>query len=363
MAKLTPGLRAALKQVNAGAAAMQREAGGDYAVALSASKAGQASLSNVVGRLERNALGTELRLQTGLRASVRSAKASARNTRATQNRAENLYGVSGGNSFRNARAAAGAGKVVAKGAAAAGAGQLSTAKTVMSIANAGVAAQGSAAEYSLNQALMARNAANAAQTASETHDIMMQQAAFDQQKAMAKYQFDLQQKALKDAEKKSHSQQGLQTAVNASWDDAHGLMQAWSTMGAVGPGQVAAAYIQKEGITDPNEQALVVAIARQLGAKVDPASLEHMYDPATGQYNYSDAQLAIDVKAAVNNSLMTLYPHFQPSFAAINGAGDAAITTNALAGTQPMGNPSSSPAIPGAGDAYGGRGPGIPGRL
>lgn len=202
MAKTTPGLQQALKSVRQLGRQMTRENNADYKVALSASAAGQANLAKQTQRLTRG-------LVLGQRQNVLAVKSLAHRARAgvaetaerqqdTVQRYGAALGASVGKSYAEARQSAESSARTTIAASRAAGRQKAIAGTVAGIAAQGVAAQQAAAEYSLNQALMARNAVSAETLAGLTGQLYQTAMEYNQQWEMWKKQ---QNYALKQAKK------------------------------------------------------------------------------------------------------------------------------------------------------------------
>lgn len=161
MAKATPGLKAALKVVNRLGKQMYAESDADYAVALSASNAGQANLAKQTRGLTRDLLLSSTQNRLAVQSLSQRARAGVKQTQAKQAGISNRYGAAMGASaaaqFAPAMATAKAGAEVLKGMSKASAKTAKVGQTVAGIAAAGVRAQKQAAAYSLNQALQQRN--------------------------------------------------------------------------------------------------------------------------------------------------------------------------------------------------------------
>jgi hypothetical protein len=307
--KGTPGLRQALKAINTLGRQMNREAMGDYGIALSASKAGQAGLRAQLGRLEGDALRTVLGSQRALGGLTKAAKRQQRGVRAGQARTVSRYGAALGgsiaNSYGQARASAAAGTKVQKGYAAAGRAQGRTAQTVMGIAEAGASAQGQAAKYALAQALQARNTVDAQTLAQMTSDIYQSQLQFEQQKAMLDYQFELEQKKLEEQEKAGY--EGLQVVANTATEHADSLRTLFNSedISELTPAKIAEQYITDNGISDPNEQQLIMSITAQMYKAGAGPDIE-------GSIDWAGEQGQNIVNSAITNVFKRQYPQFNP---------------------------------------------------
>jgi hypothetical protein len=155
-----PGLNKALKTVNTLGNQMTREADADYAVALSALRAGQQGLAKQTRGLTRDLLAGQLKSTTSLSKLAKAARAEKAVVANKQANTTSKYGAALGQSvsrsYGTATAIAGGTAKVLTGAARAGKATTGVATTVAGIAQAGVAAQASAAKYSMNQALQQR---------------------------------------------------------------------------------------------------------------------------------------------------------------------------------------------------------------
>lgn len=296
------------RTINQTARAFQRNRMGDYGVALSANAAGVANQAAQMGR-------AEAFLQGGIRASNRAlrglgtaARLNQRAQRAEQGRLSSQYGagLSGIAATRlgpaNAQAAATSLNMAAAGAVGKAGKQTADMMTLMGAQE--VAAQGSAAKYQLAQALQQRTIVDN-QTLAQLQGQVMQ---FEQAKALAKYNYDLSQKAIKAQEKAQGP--GLQVAVDALGTDAQNFLAYYrdhqddpemSTPAAAAKAWVAA------NITDPNEAAAATVMVQKLLANV------------AGDRAISDAEIQSILHASVAQTLGQAYPHFNVDYGTVDG--------------------------------------------
>jgi len=160
MAKTTPGLGKALKAVSRLGKQMTREADADYAVGLSALAAGQQGLRRQTQKYTRSLVLGQRQNVLAVQALGERARQGQRDTAARQAGTTSRYGSALGQSvaqsYAGARAASQSAVKTTMAASRAAGKQEKVAGVVAGIAQAGVAAQQAAAEYSLNQALQQR---------------------------------------------------------------------------------------------------------------------------------------------------------------------------------------------------------------
>lgn len=216
-----PGLNKALRVVDTLGKQMTGEANADYAVALSALKAGQAGLSNQTRGLTRDLLAGVLTQNAKLSTLAKRARAEQgvvdKHQQATTNRYGSALGESVASSYKTAAAVAAGTAAVLTGAAKAGKATTRTAETVAGIAQSGVAAQQAAAKYGLSQALQQRSIIDSQTLAGLTGQLYQTALQYNAQMSMYEQQ---RQDALKDAKKAAallEKQQGeaLTAQVNA----------------------------------------------------------------------------------------------------------------------------------------------------
>lgn len=276
-------LKAALKVVNQLGKQMGAEGTADYNVALSALTAGQKNLSKQTRAFTRDMLLSQAQNQAALGSLAQRArsqtKAVTQARMATTSRYGAALGASAAAQYNPAAAvAAGTGNVVT-GQAKQGKGIGRVGETVAGIAKAGVRAQESAAQYSLNQALQQRNIIDSQTLASLTGQMYQTAMQYNMQWDMWKKQ---QQYTQKQAEKAQDGQ--FKQLADTLPDTAPALgVDAWKLMNEAkangeemahfDAGTAAATWAQENGISDPNEIALMAATLAQLKRQGD--------DPAT----------------------------------------------------------------------------------
>lgn len=302
------------KTINQTARAFQRNRMGDYRVALSASAAGSANQAAQLGR-------AEAFLQSGMQASTRAltglskaAKANQRSQRAEQGRLSSQYGsgLSGIASTylkpANAQARATSLDMAAAGAVGKAGGK--TASMMETMGAQEVAAQGNAAKYALAQALQQRTILDN-QTLAGLESQVMQ---FEQQKAMLKYQYDMQAKAAKKADALKFP--GLQVVVNSMTDNAAGVMKFFNDPANADirgdASQLAQAYIAKNNITDPAEAQMVNALVSTM-FKGTTFNADGTVSGALVGGAGNGGVVSADIQSAITQTMGQLYPDFNPT--------------------------------------------------
>ncbi len=295
-----PGLRQALKAVDALGAQMTGEADADYAVALSALRAGQAGLSKQTRGLTRDLLRGQLVQSTSLSKLAKTARAQKNVVQEGVGKTTNRYGSALGQSVAQSYApakaiASGTAKVIT-GAAKAGRKTTGVAETVAGIAQAGVQAQGAAAKYSLNQALQQRAIVDNQTLASLTGQLYQTALQYNMQMAMYEKQ---RADALADARKAEMAETkdtleflGQSTPELGSWLDTYTDTHkegegAVYTDGKLDITKVRDAYMAEMGIDpatlapgsqDATRVDLITAIAREMkgGSDIHTATVDAM---------------------------------------------------------------------------------------
>lgn len=208
MAKTTPGLQAALKAVKALQKSQNREANADYSVALSASKAGQASLRAMTGRIEGQALRSAIASKRTVAGLTRAQRAEQRNVReaiaGTTNRYGSALGASVAGSYAVAGATAKAGTQILAGQKGIAQKGVALQQMLANTAAAGVSAQGAAAKYALAQALQQRSIVDSQTIAQLTGDLY--QTAIEQNNAWTLWKKQ-QDYAARQAEKAANAEE------------------------------------------------------------------------------------------------------------------------------------------------------------
>jgi len=277
-----PGLRKALKAVEQLGSQMTAEADADYAVALSASRAGQAGLAAQTRGLTRDLLSGQVKANASLSKLARTARAQKNVVASHQQNTVRRYGTALGESISQSYSVARAGaKGTAKivgGQAKQSKGLTKTASTVAGIAQMGVAAQASAAKYSLNQALQQRAIIDNQTLAGLTGSLYQSALQYNAQMAMyEKQRADAKADAAEAAEQS--------TALATNWlTTKGGEMGAWLD-GLRGTGQYVdpetgefsvqkalAAYIEEYALNpevNPNDANTIAVMSAALGKMKD----------------------------------------------------------------------------------------------
>lgn len=348
--------RSSWKTINQTARAFQQNRMGDYRVALSANAAGVANQANQLGRAEAFLQGNIRASNRALRGLGTAARLNQRAQRAEQGRLSSQYGsgLSGiaATELGPANAQARATSLTMAAAGAVGKAGKQTANMMTVMAAQEVAAQGMAAKYQLAQALQQRTIVDN-QTLAQLQGQVMQ---FEQAKALAKYNYDLSQKAIKAQEKAQGP--GLQVAVDALGTDAQNFMAYYrehqDDADMQTPASAAQAWVAAN-ITDPNEAAAATVMVQKLIANV------------SGDRAITDEEISNILHASVAQTIGQTYPHFDASYSTVDSyltAKEINDAMNLINGPTTYGGASGAVAAPyGAGGTSGGpsigRGPAL----
>lgn len=305
MAKATKGLRGQIAEIRAGKRAMDKEAGADYGVTKSANKAGAANLNAQLGRINRQLLGTTKRTTKAVGHLTQRSKAVERQTRARQNASVSRYGTSLGASvsqqFQTARATSAAGVQGLRGARTVAARGANMAQGVIGIAEAGAKAQKASGDYALAQALQARYTVSAETAFAAEQELRLQQLQFQQQKKLQ----DLEN------QEAAGGVPGVSAAVASASSYAGELMNAFNNPldkdGNYGNAtDVANKIIADAGIVDPNEAAMVRAMASKMWSQgAGYADNGNGWEQRAGGVNQDKTTL---IQLAAKQTFGTLYP-------------------------------------------------------
>lgn len=307
MAKTPKSLKAALAATRSYGRQLSKEATADYKVAMSASLAGQLGLAKQTRGLTRDLVMGQQKNNVMLQHLADRAAASKGQVRrgiaGTTSRYGAGLGASVASQYGQATATAASNAQVQKGYAAMGRRTMSEAQTVAAIAKSGIKAQAGAADYALAQALQQRNIADNQVVGEMTADLYKQQMAFEQQKELAKYQYQLEQKRLKKEEESKYP--GLNAVVNSIGDDAQNFLAWYKTNQdkfTDNPAGAAQAWVTAN-IADPTEQAVAQVMATKMVSSIQANG---------GQID--DATLQTIAHNSVMTTLGTQYPNWHPSF-------------------------------------------------
>lgn len=341
MGKGTPGLRQALKAITSFQSGLNAETDADYAVALSALTAGRKNISKQTRALSRDLLSGQTKSVASLNKLAKTARAQkgvvAGQEDATVSRYGTALGASVHSQYGVARAAAaGTGKLLT-GTAKAGKATAKTAGTIIQLAKTGNRAQQAAAKYALAQAMQQRNIATNESVAAMMSQVYTQAIAFENQKALLEYQYELEQKKIAAEEAKSYP--GLQVVVDSAADTAQSLRDYFNDPVKYGltaestPGAIADAYIEANGIIDSAEAILVKTLASNMyRAGAGPT--------AEGAIDWTGGQGQSIVEQSITASIGRLYPNFTPVLPQLEAYTAARTNYNGmLASTPEQGSP------------------------
>jgi hypothetical protein len=307
------GLKRALAAIDTYGGQMHREAMGDYKVTLSALSAGQRNLSNQLGRYQRDLAGANAGANRSLGRLTAAAKANQRQVQTRQNAAVRAYGSGLGSAisrqFAGARAQGTAGVMQQQGAGQAFGAGLAAGATAVGITREGASMQKQAAKYAMAQALQQRNIVDNSTLAQLTGDIYKSQLQELQAEKLAKYQYDLTQKAANKKELAGINQ--AVPAVAADVRDSLSFLDAHKDEITSDNVATQALAWAKGAIVDPAEQQAAAATA----ANVWKGVLANNGGTIPADWTMDSSQ----IQSIVHSSLMQQYPQYAGAWDTVDG--------------------------------------------